>query len=108
MKTLKLILLFSSFTFSALAMEGKLVSLTLRDSGNTISNSEIEKIFSDYQGKIDLVELKNGNIFYDNEIENALIKFKNSSKVQIPSKDLLIGKGSFLKVISGGDGSGGG
>ena len=112
MKYSLLILLVASAQLHA--SEPKVVSLTL-ESGEEISTQmDIKEIFKNADNKIDMLELRNGKIFYDTEIMSATIIRDNS--ILRTSPDNLVISNAGLSVLNdmrvmardAGDGSGGG
>lgn len=94
----------------------ELVSFTL-ESGKKVSTAEeVKQIFKGSNDRIDMIELKNGSIFYDTEIKNTTIRLQgNAYSLPVDQIRILnsnLGSINFndarLRMATAGDGSGGG
>lgn len=105
-------ILIASFFIGPIAQaeSGRLLSLTLDGKSKPVRLSEIKEILVSQSHRIDIIELKNGEIFYDTDIRGATILLENNYyKILKASKAILLGKESLGSVrVVGGDGSGGG
>lgn len=107
------IILFSIITHAALAQDGQLIGLKLQ-SGRKISLVDEVRKLEVNERKVEQVELENGEIYYDFEIDQAVIKIPNGRTINVNLDSVRLNgrleregqEGRTLAV--GGDGSGGG
>lgn len=107
------IILFSIITHAALAQDGQLIGLKLQ-SGRKISLVDEVRKLEVSERKVEQVELKNGEVYYDFEIDQAVIKIPNGRTINVNLDSVRLNErleresqeGRTLAV--GGDGSGGG
>lgn len=100
-------LTFMLFMLNCYASTAKLTHLTLLNNQRVSVAKELKFVQLTQFGKIDLIELKSGNIFYDSEIKNGTLLFQSGNKLEVPVDNLKLDKIQKIRVI-GGDGSGGG
>lgn len=99
---------------SSYAQDGQLIGFKLQNGRKISLTKEIDRLQTGHE-KIEQIELKNGEIFYDFEIDEAIIKIPNGPSQNI-NLNLLKVEGKFQRkdggrnvlAVSGGDGSGGG
>ncbi len=112
MKFLLLIMLLLTNPYYLLAKEVKVEAIKTNNSYTLIKPSDIKEVRTTTHGRFDQIELRNGEIYYDNEIESIIIKTEdNRSTLDIPTDKIgrLLDANGELKVkLEGGDGSGGG
>lgn len=79
-----------------------------------INRASIFSLAGDRKGRLDLLELKNGSIIYENEIETVTIEF-NGEKINLPKSLIKFPASRSMELNAmplfrhvGGDGSGGG
>jgi hypothetical protein len=65
------------------AEPAKLVAFATLD--KTFKAEQIKNIFVDGNKKVDMIELNDGNIFYDTEIRNTTIMFPDKTKWTLPT-----------------------
>jgi hypothetical protein len=65
------------------AEPAKLVAFATLD--KTFKAEQIKNIFVDGNQKVDMIELNDGNIFYDTEIKNTTIMFPDMTKWTLPT-----------------------
>ena len=128
---IKVTTLFLALTALSISAQdyNSIAKLEMEDS-KIVLRSQIKKIVSTHEGSIDLLELKSGEIVYDNEIRSFSYTKKDQS-ITLPVSLLRLPPSSFLKFqtnthssatstkitmpttsakmgMVGGDGSGGG
>ena len=114
MKALFIILL-SAITYTAVAQDAQLVGFKLR-SGRKISFADEIRKLETNESKVEQVELESGEVYYDFEIDHAVIKAPNGRTHNINLNNIRFNNGSDRfdrtnqgRVLAvGGDGSGGG
>lgn len=104
------IILFSIITHAALAQDGQLIGLKLQNGRKVSLVDEVRKLEVN-ERKVEQVELENGEVYYDFEIDQAVIKIPNGRTINVNLDSVRLNgrlerEGRTLAV--GGDGSGGG
>lgn len=104
------IILFSIITHAALAQDGQLIGLKLQNGRKISLIDEVRKLEVN-ERKVEQVELENGEVYYDFEIDQAVIKIPSGRTINVKFDNVRLNgrlerEGRTLAV--GGDGSGGG
>lgn len=95
------------FALNCLAGTAKLTHLRLFNNQRVSIVSDLKFVSLSDSGRLDFIELQNGDIFYESEIKEGTIQFQTGSNLDVPADTLILN--SLLKArVIGGDGSGGG
>ena len=115
-----LLLALSAFTSNA--QDYNSIEKVETTEAKVILREEIQKLISTYEGSVDSVELKTGEILYNTEIKSfsykvnessytlptSLLRLPPSRNITMPSRTTMYAPTSSAMKVVGGDGSGGG
>lgn len=108
MKFLMMLLLSLLISTSLYASDNKIISFTLVNGAKLSALKDVKKVFTTQDNKIDLIELNNGEIFYDTEILNTALELGDTVLNNLPIDSLRIFNDTGRVLAVTGDGSGGG